>query len=615
MKNIKTKIKIIVGAGLLSCLIPHLICAENWKQESISGIGSIIAYKNNLFAFFTTPPSLGEDGKPAWIYRSPNGVDWEPVTLPDTGTFFYPMVYFRIHKDALYLFANAGSLQPQPDVILRTTDGLAFDVVREDESTPSRTLTYPNAFSAQDGHLYVVLNSGQVIRTTGDGPSPTWDTTTVAPIPEWIMGRNISKVSMAEQNGVLYVAINQMDFINGIYRHYSIRIYKKTVGQQWERVGSLSSERTRHAAYIKLISNGEKLLLACGAYLWEIDTQKNPCGWIQRGIPSPGSHPIAYMFQDNAYFWVLNSKVLKLNQDGFWEYASQIVSPSSIGSPEYAHLNGNPAILNNKAFIVAHGKGLWTFQLGVEDVTARDIPGEDLFQGQRKAPILGFDIVLNKHEAIQLTVKNRGTATANRDIDKVSLGRMSLDIKGFTIEPIKDLLPNSDNKSWSLPSYVPVEDGDQLFLTVDISPTAKPGQTLHFFIDSDSDDRMKFETHTEFRMPYAIRNLQLKEIKSGPAGAGAPSPIADTVVFPQPARNQVQFAYDLASPSNVTISIYNQQGLRLSEIKDYHAAAGASLKSAWDATHVPSGTYYAHIKIEGSDGSMRQFTKSVFINK
>jgi hypothetical protein len=591
-------------------MCPFLVHADNWNPVSSSGTSAIIAYKDSLFTInhplFAIPQEIGT---PPYISKSTNGVNWAKISLSNPLTSNNGG-YFRTHNNSLYFFVHQYNGFGELAMIYRTTDGNTFTPVREEQFDGSFPITYPNAISFGD-HLYVVLRNGHVIRTSGEEPFDWDEEDTIGPLPGWEINEDIYiSVSMAELNDILYVAMN---FTGG--SDPGTNIYRLTTNNQWEFVGSIDNTYRS----IKLFSTSQKLFLLSG-YLWEIDPETSPFNptklrediiRTQTFLENWGGlveverqPPVAYVWEDNVYVWVEGSQVLKMDPNGRWSFASQFLVPEDPNyTIPYVDFNEKPARLNNK-FFVATNRFNFAMQLGADTITLQSTPDPGLIQGQTHS-VLGLNITANIKDAVKLTVKNYGTALAGSDIPEVRLTRLPK-------ETVGTFVANDDGKSWHLPDYVPVRDGDQLFITVDVSPSAETGRTTRFAIEPDG---MEFELNQDFVLPSVLVSLLEQDIRPGAAGAAGLPPISDVIVFPQPAQNAVQFAYDLTSPSQVTISIFNPQGLLLSEIKDSHAASGRSLKSSWDAAHVPSGTYYARIKIEGSDGSTRQFTKSVFINK
>jgi hypothetical protein len=597
--------QLIVGVGLIVCLISHTVQADNW-QPNPQHLYSVIEFKNTLFAFVY--PTLFPNH--VGIKKSTNGVDWESVTLPaeDIGTKHF--VYFRVHKETLYLFVSVS--WGEKAHIYRTTDGQTIEMVREDIITSHSGRAYPSALSSLDGHLYVVLKNGEVIRTTGEGPSLTWVTETIGYPPDQEVGSTGPFLSsMADLHGIPYVAVKLRDNFDS---PYYVRIFKKTDHQGWQQVGLLSPEDTGTSENIKLFSTSQKLYLTSGLALWEIDIQKNPAEWDKQSYPQSKVHT-SYVLEDNVYIWEHMTKVRKLNQNGVWEFASENETGSSDCSPNYERFNEKPVVLNNKAWIVSNCFDLWTLQLGVEDVISWTVPGQELFQGQSNAPILEFDIKSNLQDAINLTVQNIGTATSAGDIESVRLARLvSNREEEFILDYLQDLLPVND-RSWRLSSFEPVNDGDQLYLTVDISPTATPGRTVRFLIESESEDRMRFETNTEFRLPGAILSSQFKEIKPALAGAGALAALQEVIVFPQPAKDIVRFNYYLSDPSDVKIKIYDREGGLVKEVNDPGKPAGNPAQTTWNASHIAPGIYYATVQIKPIIGEDRFFKRKIAIER
>jgi hypothetical protein len=588
---------VIIGIVLGIFGSPVCLHAENWRRVSDLGEGyrAIIEYKGSLFAFY---PYQWNGLNDAYISVSDNGTDWAIInTLPEIISQ-HSSVNFRIHNEALYVFQWDYENQESRNYIFRTTDGELFQEVRKDVPTVPHSSEYKDAISFKN-HLYVVLGSGQVIRTTGDDPLE-WENDTVDPIPDWDM--NIPVASLAELNNFLYVVTNQLNSDDG---SYSKKIYRKTDDNKWQLVGLIPSESIKPGRM--LFSANNKLYLMT-EHLWETEDAGPFQEWIKvrDDFGIGGARP--YVLDDNVYLWSKNKKVLKLNTNGAWEEASQ----SDVTMPFYWYEleDEKPAILNNTVHITASLN--WDLKLGIENITAHSVPGVDLFQGQENIPILGMNIVSNLRDTIKLAVKNLGTALSGVDIEKVSLVRSLSDPNGgSTLDPLGELIPDSEN-SWTLPSFQSVNDGDLLFITVDISPRSRVGKTVALLMDLEW---IQSEINPDFDQPGTVVSLQAQEIKPGALRAGEVLPISDVIIYPQPARDQVRFQYDLDSTSDVTIKIFNRKGKLVSELSDPGKVAATPAKTVWDATSVAPGTYYAHFTIQPHNGPARQFTKPVFIER
>jgi hypothetical protein len=521
--------------------------------------------------------------------------------------------YLKIHNDRLFvLFKNSTFFYA---MIYHTGDGETWDTFQVPQGTSEEVR---GAISFGE-YLYVAMSDGRVMRISGisnDGITLDW---------EWIQSLEsiqppfVNHISFVIFQGKLHAAISAQTYENNesatlthIYRLETQQNGTENAGTTWEEdpVATFKWDISTGEARTFLAVHNDQLYFS-GDYLWRTTGTQTPYDeWEKVDFFSDQFRPIPIVIQNRLHVWSGSHPVMILSSEGKWKQGSR--QESHIQSSWQVN-DTTPLTINGEIYVPLYPY-LWTIRPGVSDVKYNPVAIEEVFSGQTQVGVLGFAVKTNFGESVNLTVINEGSAVHGHDIKTVHLVRLvGDDTSQPTTEVLGTLHPDPsdpEGKTWALASPVALGVNENLLITIDAAPTARTNKTIRMAVTPEN---LRFGTHTTFELPWTMSGFRI-EMKEAAAAAGLGS-IAEVLVFPQPARNQVQFAYDLASPSNVTISIFNQQGLRLSEIKDYHAAAGDALKSAWDCTHVPSGTYYAHIKIEGSDGSTRQFTKSVFIKK
>ncbi|MEW6517145.1 MAG: FG-GAP-like repeat-containing protein [candidate division FCPU426 bacterium] len=93
---------------------------------------------------------------------------------------------------------------------------------------------------------------------------------------------------------------------------------------------------------------------------------------------------------------------------------------------------------------------------------------------------------------------------------------------------------------------------------------------------------------------------------STPMPTSTPFVKAQTVVvYPQPARGQVNFAYTLSGQATVKIDIYRLTGERVASISEtVNGGAGQTLATVWQAANVAPGIYLCRIKITDAEGKV-----------
>jgi len=214
-----------------------------------------------------------------------------------------------------------------------------------------------------------------------------------------------------------------------------------------------------------------------------------------------------------------------------------------------------------------------------------------------------------KEESIKsLILKNFGTAEAEKDLINVTLWRENTDVT----EKVLDLDSGPDSDEWVFGPQssliIDLEQGDKFFVTVDISKNAR-NRTIQFGIPRGG---IGFTLNTSFNFPVDIVISTISTIiLPSPA---PPAPIAEVIVFPNPAQNEVWFTYDLASRSDIVITIFNSVGTLVSEIRDTQAF-GNGQKTQWNSTKMAPGVYFAVVKIKSGSGAERIFKRRVYLKK
>ena len=168
-------------------------------------------------------------------------------------------------------------------------------------------------------------------------------------------------------------------------------------------------------------------------------------------------------------------------------------------------------------------------------------------------------------------------------------------------------------KSWHLASPLTLPHGESdFFVTVDLTATPHANATCQFFVDMGG---MTFENNPGFRLPAPYVSQVAQPIQLVEGAAAQAELKGGMVVFPQPGKGKIHFTYDLDSPAQVNLKIFDRNGSLVSEITDPGKPAGRAVTD-WDASEVAAGVYYSVLKIAPDNGgSEKVFKKKVVVER
>ena len=210
-----------------------------------------------------------------------------------------------------------------------------------------------------------------------------------------------------------------------------------------------------------------------------------------------------------------------------------------------------------------------------------------------------------------MSVTNLGSAISGRDVESVILARAPS--PGHTSEQLlSTLIPDdSDPRLWHMPAPIQVKDGDLLFIKARVSAMPHEEAT---FIAAVLKDGFQAVVRTDFDLANSLiseRSIQLLSLPSA-----ASEIIKDVLVYPQPARDTMRFAYSLTEVSDVTIKIFDRAGGLIDEIRELaKSPAPPNAVTPWPVSSKAPGIYYAVIEIVPSIGEKRVIKKTVAIER
>ena len=264
------------------------------------------------------------------------------------------------------------------------------------------------------------------------------------------------------------------------------------------------------------------------------------------------------------------------------------------------------AVINNTAYVLS--SNILSFSKGVTSVSSADVGTDKIEMGQKNRPVLSFTVDVNREDHLEITLFNLGSAEQGKDLDRVTLARYDQEgnpeILGvFEVDP-------NDSQKWHLASSLPVYDGEQLFVMVDVAFQAREESNFIFNIQKYG---LKSINNTDFRLENPMTTQRGIRIVP-PTAAASLEPISEVIIYPQPARTNVVFAYDLTSPSDVTIDVFDRNSVKVARLKDLNKLPTRA-KTEWEVSQLAKGVYYALIEIQSPTEGRRIFKKKIFVDR
>jgi hypothetical protein len=585
MKNIKTLLligSILIASHARGIEWVHHPLPDTFRRAEPTGMASMNGY---LFTIRNT--SQG------WkLYRSTDIYSGEPVGLSGQ--------YVIRHKDRIYLLRWS---PPDTIIIYHSTNGLQWETYQVPKDGIHDSGILRGVFSVGE-HLYVVNSMGHVLRTSGEGASLQWEWIESLTAPDR-NGNN--RYFFSDYRGIVHVVLSAVvsdtESFHFIYRQNSDQT-------SWEKdpVAQLPWDETIMDPVI-LIEYNDELYLSASNLRKTKGLQIPFTDWQVVEHFGSGTHPRPYVINNQLFVWSIGNPIMRLSTSDVWKPVS--VHTSIVDIFDMDSYNHAPAILKKKIYVNFTDESIWSLPLGVTGITNTSAPMKVIYADQKQAGVLGFSVEANFGDRAQFKVNNLGSAVLGQDIERVWL----VPVTRTTEQPIQsnaiELHPDPQNpKRWVSDSPIQFNDGDEMAVMVDAAPTARPNETLIFSITPDD---LVFENNSDFRLSGPLTGFSIElQVAAGAAGLNLSS---DVLVFPQPARDEVRFLYDLTSVSDVLIRIYDQNGVLMTELSDPNKSIGQGQYTAWEARHIAPDLYFAIIKIKPATGDERILKKKVYIDR
>ncbi len=326
-------------------------------------VHSVEEFKNDLYIVAGNPGWFTGVQGPGRVFRSPDGMSWEPVTVlgfglgsveDECGTNYYDTTWdMTVFQNMLYMLPFDGCYT-RPGMILRSSDGVNWESVADTAELGSVWgLEWGAAYHGQfhkfgvfKGMLYVDMDNFysetnqqdlKIFRSPTGDPG-TWEE--VADFPDWG-----SPGSFQTFKGGLYVAsdgIYVYDADNDIWNQLSDQIWRSFDGLTWEKVadGFGNAGVTTLGGmldYKGYLYAGAGYYTGTGSQIWR---SQDGLQWepvMMDGFGNPNNEKIdgfgIYLGKLYAYAvnWTDGGSVYRTQDAQTWEQASEL----GWGNPNY----------------------------------------------------------------------------------------------------------------------------------------------------------------------------------------------------------------------------------------------------------------------------------------
>jgi hypothetical protein len=555
--------------------------ATEWKLASteLTKVNEIFAFKGYFYKYEPTV----EDK--TTLNRSADGVNWQPGGSIPTGA---STIIVRTTESGIFL-CGVGT-----NKLYYSTDATNWTLLYTANVPSTLGLNDVTDVIYYKEKLYVALTYGTVFVGQGAPPAMTW--TRVSSFESTIR----SVASFVAFKGKLHLCISENDSfvvpLSHLYEMNDLGVWNLTPVStiDWSRTGRLTP-------YVFFAADQDRLYVGFNR-VWWTDGNVKPYVW-NKDLTIEGTYvaPINVFGRMQLISYFPNNNYT-LERDNKW------VSSPSPSNPAWLFIKNKTisCVLGNKAMLNIY-ESLWTMQLGLKDIGNSFISPSLMYSSSQNNTVLRFTINANFYDGIKFAVVNAGSAIQGRDIKHVKLQRiLSPTQSQFLAEFNAD---NANPSRWVLNTSVDVEDKDDLMVTVDVADQPLNDSTISFSIDSAS---LQSTNNTAATLSNPVIG-PLMNIKNVPLAASGPVAIDGALIYPQPGKGLIMFAYDLTVPSDIVIKIYDRSGALVSEVQDPGKSAGLNVKTQWDASTFGAGTYMSVITIKGNDGSKRVIKKKIYL--
>lgn len=549
-----------------------------------NGPEQIIAFDNHLYVISNN----------SLLMKSSDAKSWEALTYPSSGATFLTYVdALLVHQSYLYAFIRTDETR-----LYRTQDGASWDLI----SLPAEVSDkFVPASLTHQGDIYFYTKE-KIYKSEETNGTLSW--VQVGRFADIANSESIYGTKLFTFQGIVHLAL----LTSSSKQHYNdLKIWNLSDGSNWslkattEIFGLLGFDR-----YIDVTEYKENLYIVASSQVMVIKVDQGIYQWAESQSISLNRGRTFDIF--GALISIGSTKATQiLNQDGEWEE----ISPLSM-----VMINGT--VLND----VWYGLGarpiddVWSSVVleipkGGLSAHLSQIPQSKISRGSKNSVVFGLDLKINFSDEVSLVVKNFGSAIQNRDILSVQLISSPQNVAGVgATQVLATFTPDlDDNKTWTLTSSGSIEAGEEVFVAVDLSPSAQLGSNIIFGIEPDG---FQFKSNPNFKLSSTLVGIPL-EIQASIASSALP--LDKIGIGPVPAKNNVTFVYNLSETSDIEINIYDREGILISQVKDPQKPTGSKQTTVWNASSYAPGVYYSIMKIKSTSGGEIIQKEKIYIER
>jgi hypothetical protein len=583
--------------SLALCLILSaffLIVSSQWghaveKWTRVEGFSLPFRY-NTAVVSFDGKILLADGYNQTWV--TVDGSSWT-----NTGNQPYFARYSVIHNNQLYGFVSPNVPSGYETSVHRTFNGLDWEVVYSENR--GRVLM---ATTVYQDEIYMLFHDGSFLRFDGQLKLEEFPPPVIFPSIKY------SNVTLVEFKGYLHAVMEYPD--NTTMSH--LEVFRTDSTLQWEFVGRHMGDFWNMLKRKKMAEVYEDKLYVTGELnLFSTTGDMNPYQWDAEDLVPAKGDP--FIIHDSIYMLHgMGPQILsKLMTDGAWKLITSEVF--DFHSPSYDTFY---AEIDDLVVISSNYYHLLLLKGGVTNLKGITIAADRFFSGQKGAEVLSFSMDVNMRDRLDITVRNQGTALQGQHIERVFLTKKEAGAKGLAPDIfVTELEPDpTDPKKWRTSQPVEVHDENELTVKMDIGKGWMEDANVNFAIEPGGIWSIK---NPDFKNESYLTSTAIIEILNAPltATAGELPPLADVEVAPRPARDVVNFVYDLAEASDVEIKIFDRSGGLVSEIHDPNKSAGNRAKTNVNVASFAPGVYYSVIKIKPATGGEQVSKKAIYVER
>lgn len=570
--------RLAVGCGLALIMgVGPSLAGEHWQRHGETDVPwrepqGIASFDDRLFV--SANESAEMDATRMWTTE--DGRNWHPVPAFDGRI----VQSFSIHEGALYALSAEEATDERR--IYRSFDGSTWNRADSGEFGAgewSDSVSY-------EGWLVVTARPDRLWRTNGSGGSPSWAS---LPGPAQSAFSTVDHIILSEWNGLLYAGVIHEDLIG----RKSAKFTHLRDAREWGQAAPPADQNFLFQK-VNVVTYG-------GRQIWGGAQLKSRRSWYWMEEEIAGN-PVPFVLHDRLYVLNLGANIRR--QTSFEGPASYVFIDQP--SPAYCEANrrrySNVAHLGDRAYFLPCD--LWSLKKGVYSVANVPVPEKPLTFDLTNEPILTFSVSVSLEDTLErVSIRHRGLAETPRDLAAMRL------VDARTFKRLADLSPDETGRVWTTPaSFAHRIVDDAIFgVVVDIGNDPRRGATIELAVE-----RLEWRETRGYDAPAAIESAAFSIDGANPARS---APIDDVAIFPNPARNEARFAFNLTERSDVVIDLFDRAGARVIQSAATGLPADPRASTALDISGLAPGLYFATISIRGHADAERIYRGKLVVER